>query len=143
MTFFVDANVVVYSAVECDYRPGCLGVLEAIATGTADGRTSASVLEEVWHLERSGKVGGLTGLTERALEIFSPLLPVTDAAFRRALAIDAPRLGTNDRLHAGTCIEHAIGVIVSADAGFDSSGLRRVDPGDLRGTRRLLQGRSG
>lgn len=141
MTFFVDANVIVYAAVDCDYRPGCLEVLEAVAGGAAPGRTSASVLEEVWHLERSGKLPGVEGLTERALEIFSPLLPVTDGAFRAALSIDAPHLGTNDRVHAGTCFEHGVETIMSADADFDRVDLRRVDPGDLRAVRRLLRSR--
>lgn len=49
MTFFVDANVVVYAAVpSSNYHRPCRDILRAIATGDADGRTSAAVLEEVW-----------------------------------------------------------------------------------------------
>src|SRR5215212_2397655 len=47
--------------------------LEAIVDG-ADGRTSPPVLEEVWHIERSGRLGRLDGLAARAHKIFSPLL---------------------------------------------------------------------
>ena len=47
MSFFVDANVLVYSAVASEYREPCLEVLEAIARGDADGRTSSAALEEV------------------------------------------------------------------------------------------------
>lgn len=138
MTFFVDANVVVYAAVEGEYRDACVELLEAILEG-ADGRTSAAVLEEVWHIERSGRLGPLDGLAERAHRIFTPLLPVTDEAFGRALALDARQLGTNDRVHVGTCLAHGIEAIVTADRGFDAApGLRRVDPLDAPARRRLL-----
>lgn len=141
MSFFVDANVVVYAAVDGEYRDACVELLEAIVDG-ADGRTSAAVLEEVWHIERSGRLGRLDGLAERAHRIFSPLLAVTDEAFARALAIDVPQLGTNDRLHAGTCAVHGIATIVTADRGFDAaSGLRRVDPLDAAARRRLVHTR--
>jgi predicted nucleic acid-binding protein len=96
-------------------------------------------MEEVWHLELSGRAGRLDGLTEKAFTLFTPLLPVTDEAFRLALSLPAGRLGTNDRLHAGTCKAHGIDVVVSADTGFDGlRGIRRVDPLDRRATRRLL-----
>lgn len=139
MTFFVDANVLIYSAVPCDWREPCLEILEAIARGEADGRTSTAVLEEVWYVELSGRAGKLDGLTERAYTLLAPLLPVTDEAFRSALSLDAPELGPNDRLHVGTCLTHGIEVVVSADRGFDQvRGVRRVDPLDRRALRRLL-----
>jgi predicted nucleic acid-binding protein len=79
------------------------------------------------------------GLTRRSYTLLSPLLPVTDDAFRRALALGAPGLGTNERLHAGTCEAHGIEAIVSADAAFDAfAALRRVDPLDAVATAALL-----
>jgi predicted nucleic acid-binding protein len=141
VTFFVDANVIVYAAVDGEYHDACVELLAAVVDG-AEGRTSAAVLEEVWHIERSGRLGRLDGLAERAHQIFSPLLPVTDEAFARALLLDAPRLGTNDRLHAGTCSVHGIATIATADRGFDAApGLRRVDPLDAGARRRLLRTR--
>jgi predicted nucleic acid-binding protein len=141
VTFFVDANVIVYAAAEGDYRNACAELLQAIVDG-AEGRTSPAVLEEVWHIERSGRLGPLDGLAERAHRIFSPLLPVTDDAFARALAIDVRQLGTNDRLHVGTCAVHGIGTIATADRGFDAApGLQRVDPLDAAARRRLLRTR--
>ena len=138
MSFLVDANVIIYSALLCEQRESCLRVLEAVVGG-APGRTSPAVLEEVWHIERRGRLGDLSGLTERAHRIFTPLLPVTDEAFARALAIDSPQLGTNDRVHAGTCLANGIPTIVSADRGFDRArGLRRVDPLCAPAVRRLL-----
>lgn len=139
MTFFVDANVLIYSAVSSDFREPCLEVLEAIARGQADGRTSAAVLEEVWHIERSGRAGNLEGLARRAYTLMTPLLPVDDDAFRLALALEASELGTNDRLHVGTCMSHGIEIVLSADEGFDSvREVRRIDPLNSRARRRLL-----
>lgn len=140
MTFFVDANVIVYSAVPSGYREHCLELLAAIARGNADGRTSTAVLEEVWHLELSGRAGDLDGLTRRAYALLGPLLPVSDESFRLALGLNAPALGANDRLHVATCLTHGIDTVVSADRGFDSvSELRRVDPADEPARAALLQ----
>ena len=139
MTFFVDANVVLYAVSQGDHRAPCLEVLEAVAAGEADGRTSAAVLEEVWYVERSGRAGRVDGLTAHAHTIFTPLLPVSDDAFRLALSLRAPNLGLADLLHAGTCLAHEIDSIVSADVGFSGlRGLRRVDPLDARALRRVL-----
>ncbi|MGH2500385.1 MAG: type II toxin-antitoxin system VapC family toxin [Candidatus Limnocylindria bacterium] len=146
MSFFVDANVIVYAAVPSRYREPCLEILDAIARGAAEGRTSTAVLEEVWHLELSGRAGRIAGLTTRAYSAFTPLLPVTDEIIARALTLDARRLGANDRIHVATALVHGIDAIVSADAGFDRvSGIRAVDPLDPRGRARLLspgEGRS-
>jgi predicted nucleic acid-binding protein len=141
VTFFVDANVLLYAAIECEQRDACAEVLAAIVAG-AEGRTSAAVLEEVWHIERSRRLGRLDGLAERAYRLFTPLLPVSDEAFARALTLDAPQLGANDRLHVGTSLAHGIERIVTADRGFDGvRGVRRVDPLDAAARRRLLRTR--
>jgi predicted nucleic acid-binding protein len=138
VTFFVDANIVLYAGGGGEQQEACVEILDAVLTG-ADGRTSAAVLEEVWHLERSGRMGVLDGLVARAHRIFTPLLPVTDEAFARALTVEAPRLGTADRLHVGTCLVHGIDTIVTADRGFDGvRGIRRVDPLDAAARAALL-----
>ena len=139
MTFFVDANIVIYSAVDSPYRNACFDILEAVAAGDAPGRTSTAALEEVFHAEISGKGGAIRGLASYAYSAFTPLLPVTDEILRRALDLEAPKLGANDRVHVATCLVNDIDLIVSADRGFDSvKGLRRVDPLDERARRRLL-----
>jgi predicted nucleic acid-binding protein len=138
-TFFVDTNVVIYSVIACPYQSACLELMHAIARGTARGYLSTATLEEVWHLELSGKAGSVDGLTHHAHKVFSPLLPVTDEAFQLALSLKASRLGSNDRLHAGTCAAHGITTICTADAAFDTvPGLTRVDPLDQEAVRRLL-----
>ena len=139
MTFFLDANVLIYTTAEGRRADACRQILRAVADGEADGRTSTATLEEVWHIERSGRAGPIEGLTERTYTLLAPLLPVTDGAFRRALALEVPSVGTNDRLHAATCFEHGIEAIVTADADFNSlSGIRRVDPLDRPAVRELL-----
>jgi predicted nucleic acid-binding protein len=139
LTFFVDANVAIYGAVESEYRAPCLRILSAVASGAAEGRTSPAVLEEVWHVELSGRAGSIIGLTNRAYAVFAPLLPVTDEIFQLALSVDSHRLGAKDRIHVATCLSHGIEAIVSADAGLDDvRGVRRVDPLDAQGIARLL-----
>jgi predicted nucleic acid-binding protein len=139
MAFFVDANVILYAATEGPYREGCASLLEAVAGGRADGRTSPVVLEEVWHVERSGRAGSLPGVTADAYTAFTPLLDVTDEAFRLALEVRSQRLGSADRLHVGTCRAHGIDTIVTADGGFDGiRGIRRIDPLDQRALTRAM-----
>ncbi len=140
LTFFIDTNVIIYAATESEYREPCIEILEAVVSAGA-GRTSTAVLEELWHIERSGRVAGLDGITDRAYRILTPLLSVTDRAVRYPLDFVAPAgLGINDRVHFGTCRDHGIDTIVTADAAF--SGLetvRRVDPLDHGGRRALLE----
>ncbi len=78
VSFFVDANVVLYSALPGPYREPCLQVMRAVARGEASGQTSTAALEEVWFLEWSGRAGPIDGLTERAYAVMQPLLAVTD-----------------------------------------------------------------
>ncbi|MFI5266814.1 MAG: type II toxin-antitoxin system VapC family toxin [Chloroflexota bacterium] len=138
--FFVDTNIIVYSATPGPHHEACFEILEAIAAGEAKGRASPAVLEEVWHLELSGRAGDLNGLTRHALTLFTPLLAVTDEAFHLAFGLLARSgLGANDRLHVGTCLVYGIRTIVSADAAFDGiPNISRVDPLDVADRRRLL-----
>lgn len=144
MTFFIDANVIVYSAADDARGLACRRILVATAEGEADGRTSALVLEEVWHLELSGRVRGADGLAGHAHGALGPsLLAVPGEAFGLALELPETKLGAADRLHAGTCLAHGIEAIVSADRDFDELELpRRVDPLDHAAVESLLGGRA-
>jgi predicted nucleic acid-binding protein len=143
MSFFVDATVVLGAALGVPQRDACLQLLDAVARG-AEGRTSPLVLEQVWHVERSGAAGALDGLAEYAQRIFTPLLPVGDEAFAHALGLQAPALETSDRLHVGTCRAHEIVTIVSTNRELDTvDGLRRVDPAHAEALRRLLDASAG
>lgn len=140
MSIFVDANVIVYTTTEGPLREPCRQILAAIDGGELDGVTSTAALEEIWHLELSGKIDDAAGLAADAYAMFTPLLPITDVIVARALDLDAGRLGANDRIHVATCLENGVDTIVSADAGFDGvRGIKRVDPLDERAVRRLLR----
>jgi len=142
VSFFVDANVFIYAAAPSEYRAPCLEVLDAIARGDVEGRTSTAVLEEVWHVELSGRAGRLGGLTERVYTLMTPLLAVSDEVFGRALSLESTSLGANDRLHVATCVTHGMDVVLTTDAEFDGlDEVRRIDPLDDRRRRRLLEDR--
>jgi predicted nucleic acid-binding protein len=139
--FFVDANAILYSALQGAGREPCLQVLEAVAAGEAQGRTSPAVLEEVWHVVQRRFPSQLEGLVESALTVFSPLLPVTEDALRFALELPESGLDANDRLHLGTCHSEGIEAVLTADRAFDGvPGVARIDPLDPVAVERLLAG---
>ena len=139
MTFFVDANAILYGAFPGAARDNCVRVLKAIAGGEAEGRTSPAVLEEVWHISRRDFGGELDSVIGKALTIFSPLLPVTEDALVHAFSMPNSKLGPQDRLHVGTCATHKIGTVLTADRAFDGvKGIRRIDPFDSAAVDELL-----
>jgi predicted nucleic acid-binding protein len=130
-TFFVDTNVLIYSrsSPPSVYGDPCMEILEAIERDEVDAQISTAVLEEIWHLELTDRVGAIDGLAAIAHDLFSPVLAVTDQVFARALALPHSKIGAKDRIHVASCLEHGIDRIVSADKGFDTvSGLQRIDP---------------
>lgn len=135
---FVDANVFVYAGE--DPAGGSSRLLHAVASEQVKASTSTAAIEELWHLEHRGRPGGLAGRTAHAYALFTPLLAITDAIVARALAISAgPALGTNDRVHAATCLVNGITQIVTADAAFDEiAGLERINPLDSDAVSALL-----
>lgn len=142
MSVFIDTNVIVYANLPSEFREPCLEILQSVARSSLDGRTSTAVVEEIWHLELSGKAGKLDGLTQRTYTLFTPLLPVDDEIVAHALTLDTPRLGANDRIHLATALANGIASILSADADFDGvPGLRRIDPLDRTALARLLGSR--
>ena len=137
--FLLDTSVLIYRVTDSEYRRPCAEIVRAVVEKGAEGVVSAAVLEEVWQLELQGLIDGLDGVTADYYDLFSPLLPMTDEILARALTLDAPALGSSDRVHAATCLENGFGTIVSADPAFDGvSGLRRVDPLNTRAVAALL-----
>jgi len=144
MAFFVDANVIVYAATEGPYHESCVEILQAIAEGSAVARTSTAVIEEVWHVELSGKAGDISGLAGNAYTLFAPLLAVDHEIVGAALALPTSALGATDRIHVATCALSGIDTIVTADADFhDLRGIRRVDPLDEQALRGILRASLG
>ena len=139
MSVLVDANILVYALTEGPYREPCISVLDAIAAGSLEASTSVAVLEEVWHLELSGRVPELDGHTARSPPVFDDPLAVGPRTLDLALALTAPaELGAKDRIHVATCLEHGITTILSADRGFDAvESVAKVDPLETDLLRRL------
>ena len=140
--FLLDTSVLIYARhrqrVPSDRAPRSCGPSSRNGGPTAWSRPRCS--------RRSGSsscrgcIEGLDGVTADYYDLFSPLLPVTDEILGRALTLDAPGLGSSDRVHAATCIENGLSTIVSADPAFDGlSGLQRVDPLDTRVVEDLLR----
>lgn len=144
MRAFIDANVIVYANVSPDPDLGrrCVRIL-AHATRPGSGLvTSTLVLEELLHLELSGRLAGVEGMALDACDALAPLLPLTEDVLRGALRLAVPgEVGSADRIHVATCQEAGIPAIVSADRAFDGvRGLKRIDPFDERAVARLLTG---
>ena len=130
-TFFLDTNVLIYSrsSPSSMYSDPCMEILDAIERDEVDALISTAVLEEVWNLELTDRVGAIDGLTAIAHKLFAPVLAVTDEIFARALTLPHSKIGAKDRVHVATCLEHDIDRIVTADKGFDTvAGMRRIDP---------------
>lgn len=138
--FFLDTNIFVYAATESPYRDGATAVVEALGEDAVGATTSAAVIEELWHLELSGRVPGLSGVTDAAFTLVRPVLSVTDDIVAAALVAELPRsLGANDRIHVATCRANTIDTILTADQGFEHTPrLRWVDLADLPAVQALI-----
>jgi predicted nucleic acid-binding protein len=137
--FFIDTTVFVYAVRESEQQAGAAATLEALGTGSARAVTSTAVIEELLHLELSGRIPELIGGTEAIFTLLRPVLSVTEKILAAALDVGVSGLGANARVHVATCQLNGIGTILSADKGFDGvPGLRRVDPADLPEVRTLL-----
>ena len=137
--FFIDTNVFVYAVRETDAQPGAAATLEALGAGTAAAVTSTAVLEELWHLELTGRIPELAGLTEAVFTLLRPVLDVTDEIMRVAFGLRVKEIGANDRVHLATCMTNGVSTTLSGDSGCDAApGIRRVYPADLPEVRALL-----
>ena len=128
---FVDTNAFAYLATQPDGSEHLDELGEAMLAGSIDATTSVLVLEELLHLELSGRVARPGGLAESAHDLVAPVLGVSDHTWRIARSLEAAGLGAADRFHVATCRQHGITEILTADRGFDAvDGLRRIDPLD-------------
>lgn len=133
MTAFVDTAVIMYAGgADHPLRAPCQALLARAAAGDLDAVTSVEVVQEILH--RFGTpdhrdVGA--AMARHTLDLFSPLLVLTEATMRRmpGLFTAYPQLAARDLVHVATCLEAGIQTIVSPDRGFDAvDELRRTDP---------------
>lgn len=94
------------------------------------------MIQEILH-RFSGRDEPSTGaqMARHALDIFAPVLPVTDAVMRRMpdLIEAHPTLSARDLVHVATCLEENIPSIVSPDGFEQVDRPRRIDPPDSDG----------
>lgn len=135
MTVFVDTAIIMYAAgAEHPLREPCQRLLAQVAEQRLEAVTSAEVIQEILHrfsALRRPDVGA--AMARDALDLFAPVLPVTDAVMRRMpdLVERYTGLAARDLIHVATCLEEGIGEIVSPDRGFDAvAEIRRLAPDD-------------
>jgi predicted nucleic acid-binding protein len=96
--------------------------------------TSAELIQQILHrftaIDRR-LVGAQ--MAEAALDIFAPVLPVTEAIMRKMPNLVAKyQQLRRDLVHMATCEAAGIDLIVSPDRGLDQvEELRRIDPTDV------------
>ncbi|MGH3443048.1 MAG: type II toxin-antitoxin system VapC family toxin [Nitriliruptorales bacterium] len=136
MTVFIDTAVIMYAAGrDHPLRDPSREILRAVVADELDGVTSAEVIQEILHrfTARSEPDVG-ANLARHALDVFAPVLPVTDAVMRRMpdLIGAHPGLSARDLVHVATCLEEGIDTIVSPDRGLEEVDVvQRIDPADL------------
>ena len=133
MTVFFDTAVGMDAAggPHTMQRP-CRDLIDAVADGRLDATVSAEVVQEILHrFSASGCRDIGTAMAEATLDLFSPVLPITDRLMRRmpTLFAEYDELSARDLVHVAACREVGIEIIVSPDRGFDQvEGLQRLDP---------------
>ncbi len=133
MTVFIDTAVIMYAAGRPHpLRTPCREILDAITDQRVEGVVSSEVVQEILH--RFTHIGDRetgTRMAEAALDIFTPVIPITETIMRRTVELvhQTPRLSARDLVHVATCQVSGIDAIVSPDRGFDGIiGLSRIDP---------------
>jgi len=133
VTVFVDTAVIMYAGgADHAMRAPSRQLLKAAVAGRIDAVTSAEVIQEIHH--RFSAIGARdrgVAMAEAALDMFTPVLPITDGIMRRMtdLVLTHTTLSARDLVHVATCAETHIEIIVSPDRAFDRlEGLARIDP---------------
>ncbi len=146
MRFVIDTNVGLYAlGGESEHREPCRRLIALMTEGTLQGEASAEFLQEIAHV-RFRRTGNRAAAAKTA-EDFADLLlihPVEVDDARRALDLfsTVEALDARDAVHAATCLNRDIPLIVSVDRGFAKvPGLRRVSPADAEEA--LVRGYSG
>ena len=95
---------------------------------------SVEVVQEIYHrFVAIGRRDIGVAMADAALDLFAPVVPLTEAMMRRmsSLVETFDGLSSRDLVHVATCQELGIEAIVSPDRGFDAvTGLTRIDPMD-------------
>ena len=129
----LDANVVMYSeGREHFYRDSCKIIMDSVDAWPDEFAIDTEALQEILYVYSSrGELEKGLAVTERLLNIFSEIIPITATEITAAMRLmSAIRdLTARDAIHAAVVFEHNLEGIVSSDGDFDRiPGLRRYDP---------------
>ncbi len=129
----LDANIVIYSeGREHTYRDACKKIVDSVDVWPEEYAIDAEALQETLYVYSSrGELEKGLAVTERLLNLFSEIIPITAAEIQVAMRLMAEtrNLTARDAIHAAVVITHGLEGIVSADQDFDRiPGLRRYDP---------------
>lgn len=132
----VDVNVVMYSeGREHIYRDSCKMIMDSVDTWPNEFAIDTETLQEILHVYSGrGELEKGLAVTERLLNLFSDIIPITATEIATAIRLMATSrdLDARDAIHVAVVMEHGLEGIVSADRDFDRiPGLRRIDPMDL------------
>jgi predicted nucleic acid-binding protein len=131
VTVFIDTAVIMYAAGRGhEMREPCRRIL--VTNQQVEGVTSAEVIQEIFHrFTILGDRGSEARMATAALDLFNPVLAITDAILRHMpdLLLEHNRVSARDLVHVATWREAGIDAIVSPDRAFDEvAGLSRIDP---------------
>ena len=131
---FVDTAVIMYAAGrDHPLRASCTEVMRRVGVGSIEGVISTEVIQEILHrYSARGEPDRARSIARDAIDVFTPLLPVTHSIAMRACDLhERYRVRARDLFHVATCLEEGIDTIVSPDAHFDEiREIRRLDPAD-------------
>ena len=131
----IDTSVAVYAlGTDSPFRQSCIDLIERAGRGEVLLEASVELIHEFLHV-RARRTGDRQAAADaaRALGDVVRLHDVEEADTRRAVDLFARHdaLDALDAVHAATCLNRGIPVLISADRDFDVvPELRRVDPRD-------------
>ncbi|MDF1597589.1 MAG: PIN domain-containing protein [Acidimicrobiia bacterium] len=97
-------------------RQPCRELIDAVVDGRLDAAVSLEVVQEILHrFSGSGRRDVGAAMAKAILDLFAPVLPITERMMRRmpALFAEYEDLSARDLVHVATCMEVRIDVIVS------------------------------
>jgi hypothetical protein len=121
---FLDTAILMYAAgAPHPLQAPSRRIIERVADRDLEAVISAEVVQEILHRFVAIRRTDLGARIARdALDLFDPVLPVTQAVMSRmpSLVQRYPALSARDLVHVATCLEAGIATIVSPDRGLDA-----------------------
>ncbi len=143
---FIDTNVFIYAAIRppiandsvTQLQKGSQTVIRLLASGQLQGVTSLTVLQEILYLmarwARQRQTPELYNdgrkIIRAAMSLVNEVLTPTPLEFNQAIKKYGPKKDLNDLLIYQTMLTQGIEAIITANKGFASLNVKRLDPVD-------------